>query len=476
MEKEKIGRNDPCPCNSGKKYKKCCLTKNEDKTRKRLQRDERIVKIDPRIFISEPYMICPVCGKQEFGVLMISGSGYTRRCRSCWHTESFGLPPIKKKLIYLDQFVISNITKALDLSHESHLKVIADPFWLEAFKRLDRLSKYQLIICPDSFYHRHESLVGKDFSKMQRIYEHLSNGVTFFPKDTITRFQIDAHFRNYLDGKPNAPLLLEAENIVFGRFNEWYDRMRVSIKDRAREGEIEELRRIRETSYEGFKVIFERWRKEKGRKFEEWEMEEAVGFGKAVWENFINFSKRSLVVRQKFAQTGKIEIDDVFPPLSNDILHDMMRELHGRKIEGEKAIQKIGGYFNSKHVLQVPTIKITSMLFAAIARKAAAGQVNPPSRGVFTDVNAIASFLPYCAALFVDNENAAYLKEAPLKDEIIKYPAKVFSTSAKSEFLDCLDNILKEADAEHMKMVREVYGDKWGEPFLTILEKCDLAD
>lgn len=22
---EKIGRNDPCPCQSGKKYKKCCL-------------------------------------------------------------------------------------------------------------------------------------------------------------------------------------------------------------------------------------------------------------------------------------------------------------------------------------------------------------------------------------------------------------------------------------------------------------------
>ncbi len=22
----KIGRNDPCPCGSGKKYKKCCMT------------------------------------------------------------------------------------------------------------------------------------------------------------------------------------------------------------------------------------------------------------------------------------------------------------------------------------------------------------------------------------------------------------------------------------------------------------------
>lgn len=26
---QKIGRNDPCPCGSGKKYKKCCLGKDE---------------------------------------------------------------------------------------------------------------------------------------------------------------------------------------------------------------------------------------------------------------------------------------------------------------------------------------------------------------------------------------------------------------------------------------------------------------
>ncbi|HCS11656.1 MAG TPA: hypothetical protein DIV40_09390 [Clostridiales bacterium] len=24
LKKEKIGRNEPCPCGSGKKYKKCC--------------------------------------------------------------------------------------------------------------------------------------------------------------------------------------------------------------------------------------------------------------------------------------------------------------------------------------------------------------------------------------------------------------------------------------------------------------------
>lgn len=26
----KIGRNDPCPCGSGKKYKKCCMNKGRD--------------------------------------------------------------------------------------------------------------------------------------------------------------------------------------------------------------------------------------------------------------------------------------------------------------------------------------------------------------------------------------------------------------------------------------------------------------
>jgi uncharacterized protein len=25
----KIGRNDPCPCGSGKKYKKCCYDKDQ---------------------------------------------------------------------------------------------------------------------------------------------------------------------------------------------------------------------------------------------------------------------------------------------------------------------------------------------------------------------------------------------------------------------------------------------------------------
>jgi tetratricopeptide (TPR) repeat protein len=36
----KIGRNDPCPCGSGKKYKKCCLARDEARIAAQTQRPE----------------------------------------------------------------------------------------------------------------------------------------------------------------------------------------------------------------------------------------------------------------------------------------------------------------------------------------------------------------------------------------------------------------------------------------------------
>ncbi|MDI6884184.1 MAG: SEC-C metal-binding domain-containing protein, partial [Hadesarchaea archaeon] len=32
FSRQKVGRNDPCPCGSGKKYKKCCWLKTGVKT------------------------------------------------------------------------------------------------------------------------------------------------------------------------------------------------------------------------------------------------------------------------------------------------------------------------------------------------------------------------------------------------------------------------------------------------------------
>ena len=40
MSNKKVGRNDKCPCTSGKKYKSCCLSKVEQKKREELDQYE----------------------------------------------------------------------------------------------------------------------------------------------------------------------------------------------------------------------------------------------------------------------------------------------------------------------------------------------------------------------------------------------------------------------------------------------------
>ena len=51
-----VGRNDPCPCGSGKKYKKCCLQKDEQEAKVRhtapnpFEEDEEMLPFDPSSF------------------------------------------------------------------------------------------------------------------------------------------------------------------------------------------------------------------------------------------------------------------------------------------------------------------------------------------------------------------------------------------------------------------------------------------
>ena len=130
----------------------------------------KTIRIDPRDFIGGPYEDCPKCGQHEFGVLNIHDNSYTRRCRSrsCWHTLTFGLPALKKKVIYLDQFVFSNIMKMLSAETRGHERAEAEPLWRELFESLDVLCRMQLVICPDSTEHHAESLISPFYEELAK--------------------------------------------------------------------------------------------------------------------------------------------------------------------------------------------------------------------------------------------------------------------------------------------------------------------
>jgi hypothetical protein len=91
--------------------------------------DSRTIRIDPRDFIMKPYLRCPKCGAQEYGVLGVGDTRCQCRCRVCRHTGTVYLPDIKKKIIYIDQLALSNIMKYLSPETKGHERPAGERFW-----------------------------------------------------------------------------------------------------------------------------------------------------------------------------------------------------------------------------------------------------------------------------------------------------------------------------------------------------------
>jgi hypothetical protein len=138
-----------------------------------------------------------------------------------------------------------------------------------------------------------------------------------------------------------------------------------------------------------------------------------------------------------------------------------------RGLSAADASSKAREYLASPSLRHVPSIKISAMLWAAIARKAASGQRRLPTRGVVNDLRVISSLLPYCDVMFIDNEMRALLNEEPLATELGSY-AKVYSPNNRDDFLSSLDELARSAPDDHLTMVKEVYGEERVRPYMDI--------
>jgi hypothetical protein len=112
----------------------------------------------------------------------------------------------------------------------------------------------------------------------------------------------------------------------------------------------------------------------------------------------------------------------------------------------------------ANRIAEAPFVRLQSLMFAAMAMRAAHGQNEPPDKGTTTDVETVACLLPYCDAMFMDNGCRSLLLDVP-KDLRPPDTARVFSLNIKAQFLDYLRSIRDSMTAEHIAAIREVYGD-----------------
>lgn len=427
---------------------------------------------DPRDMVTGPYIICPKCGKESYGILSIYDSSYIRRCKNCLYPkgnephESFVLPRINKRVIYLDQFAISNMMKVLNPKTKANKKGI-DEYWLRLFERLDSLCKLQLIVCPDSEYHDNESQVTAFYSELKRMYELLSHGKTFYDKETIKNFQLHEHFTNWLVGKNSVALDLDIDEIVHGSINSWTSRLIISV-NREINMEAIELLEHRNQSYSAIEGVFRVWSESKNTDFNYWYKNEVESFGKGTLNMYFKHQLKLYEVWNNPELEDFEDYEALLPSSSVRHVNMMLKVLGEHGVEDDiLKLSKIVEYFKTANFDNLPFLHLSASLFASIARKAAAGRKKPPNRGTVNDIEMISTFLPCCDAMFIDNECASYLNEKPLVDNI-GFPTKIFSQAKREEFMQFLDEIEQSTSQEHIALVTKVYGESWKTPYVTL--------
>jgi hypothetical protein len=424
------------------------------------------IQFDPRVFILPPYERCPSCGASAFGILsMGGGTRYTRRCKDCWHTADVPLPTIRKKIVYADQFAISNMMKVLNPTVKGHNRTKEDPFWLELYGELDVLARAQLIVCPSSADHSTESMYSPFYPALKSMYDYLAWGVSFQDPDFIHRSQLATAVKAWL--RSEVPIFdYDPQHFVHGRLDHWGDRLLVTIRGEYPDY-VDDLRRVREEVADGIGRAFERWSASRGARFRDFFDEEWKAYGNRLLLVYKDWVERSLNVALGTEPPSEVSF---FPAPAATTFNILARVVEENGIPVEKARPKLVEFFRSEMLGTVPFLRISASMFAVLAMKAAAGQKEPPNRGTATDVNVVASLLPYCDAMFIDNPSASLLTDIP-REHRLPFPCRVFSRRSGDEFLAFLRGIRDAMTSEHRDLVRTLYGRDWDKPNLRLFEK-----
>src|SRR4030095_12450413 len=166
------------------------------------------------MFESGPFLSCPRCSaiERSLGILSPAGDTLVRRCKLCRYTQSEFLPPVDKKVVYLDQFAISNIYKVkknIPLKNTSNRE-----FW-ESCERLTNLAYLrQQVIFPASNLHSDSNIVWHSAQDLRLAHEMLSGETAFERTDQIALQQELAFAEAFCRSSPAPQLSFDVDDLL----------------------------------------------------------------------------------------------------------------------------------------------------------------------------------------------------------------------------------------------------------------------
>lgn len=454
--------------------------KASEKHPDRLSEAAEYLGIGPGVFVRPPYIQCPRCGEEAFGIICIAAHQYSRRCRICLYPtpperhEPTRLPRLDKKTLYLDQFVISKMMFALNSATRQHGRDSHESFYREAFSRLDVLGKKQLVICPSSEFHRLESLTSQCSEPLERMYKLLGYGAVWYDSDFVRKALIMEAFGLWESAQPRQRSRLTKDDFLRGDRSAWTPCFEVSVNMRCEPVFIEEIRQARDASDEGIRLVFERWQGDQDKTFNDWIREETHGAAKRYISGFSRHVANAVALQAETSGRQDVSLNSIAMLLPSHEVEIMMRLRHALMARGYNEgewPQKARLFLESEYFAQLPFVEIGSLIWATVAHRSAhSGRKRPPTRGFSNDVQLIATYLPYCDAMFLDRECHGILDDRLMRDALAKYGTRIFSLRNKDEFLSYLGEIERGASPEHLRFLSEVYGEQYLKPYLGLYD------
>ena len=421
-------------------------------------------------WVSEPYETCPGCRGETFGRLWVHSRSYVRKCDRCGHRETFELPELRKRIIYLDQFALIGMLSALHPQAQKTAPAEVER-WQALFERLYRLTRLQLVVCPESPAHEAESVLHtRHFDALRRLYELFAHGAEFLDPEQVTGRQVVQHARDWLAGDVTTPIALKEWDALTGEPHGWKDAYILSVRFPVPGQDIEESRRRREEGETSLENVFRRWQGEASRQFEDWYREELDGWATFTWIDFLRSAGRLLAAAQS---TRQFDLEDLWPGTrSRELVLTLARIFQESGVPEDEAFDRVHDFLFSGTLDRVPKLRIQSLLWAGMAYQAAkGGRQRPPGRGAITDVNIISTVLPYCDAVLIDREMRGLLEFGPVRDRI-GFETRAFSPQTMDAFLEYLASIEADAPPEVTQLAKRIYGEP--EPYLTIFDDPDF--
>jgi hypothetical protein len=390
---------------------------------------------------------CPGCGgKNRFGNVSVQGDTVLRGCMSCSYRKTIWLPPVRKKILYVDQFFFSSAFRA------------QDPRFVKAAQRIRQMSAFQLLAVPYSSVHEDETnqwrgYSGKCKEDLMEFIKATSGGHEFKPAYRVEKTQIIRAFRSFLSGGPSA-FDIEERDAVDEDIHEWEDYFRIDVGGRYWR-DIELQRELKQQSVEDLVDLFPSWRQSKNTFDEEVAFEMRDG-AKAYIQAYNEYAAR--------LARGDL-FDALFKSSIISMIVQSLLQCLPKEMPPEQRLNQVGMFFCSPHFSEIPCQWLSARIYATLRDRVKRGEyINRDRalqrfRGFFQDVSHVSTYAPYCDGFVMDKPMAS-LTSDPHIDLENKYKVKVFSLNNWDQLFAWLDSLESGMTRAHRVGLAAAYPDR----------------